>query len=311
MATRIRLDESNFKPSTIVPFKTPDDIPVVQINRTYMDNPGFLPSNKVNLESENEGKVKYLFGQWELVSSSAYGVPGLYEQKLLYVLLSIHQTFKKLGKDSLSFRFKSSYALLRLLGYSRSSASSRAAKERLEKGLVILAHSGFVCKNYYDDRTKTKDNRIDIGAMFSSLNTGPLLGLRMSLNPDFVEWMSKIFTHRIELVSVLDIKSGQSLRMFEILVKNELTFKQKGWWEIRLDNLVDKVGIKGKFKYSSEKIRYLEKAFDNALPALSSNFTSFSDTLKMRIGQQSADAPHKVVFYRSSSEEEATCDLAL
>lgn len=314
MTTRIHLTKSNFINNnlSVVPFKTPNDIPVVRVNRTYMDNPSFLPSRRIELNDIEDDKVSYLFGKWELVGSNKVGMPDLFEQKLLYVLLSIYQTFHSSGENNHSFRFKSRYALLRLLGYDRENSSGIKIRKRLEKSLSILTSTGFYCEDYYNPATKTKKgNKIHISGMLSAWEYSNGFGLRIVLNEEFVHWMSKIFTHRIELLPVLSIQSGQALRMFEILVKQELTFKQKGWWEIYLDNLVAKVGIRGKFKYPSEKIRYLEKAFDAALPALSSNLTKFSDAIQMHIGKESEKAPYKVVFYRSSKQEEATCELAL
>ena len=298
--------------SNVVPFKRPSDISPVRVNRTSLHNLTFLPNKKLPPTEITAEDLVYVDQRWHLIAARDFNLPGMYERTLMYVLLGIHQAYKKSGQEIYKFKFPSSYALLRLMGKNRLNASGVLARDRLYQGLRTLCHTGFI-GDFYDDRTKLQTH-VEISGVLSgwrktiNVETGTETALMITLNADFIEWCGTRFSHEIELESVLKLTSGAALRMFEVLVKLELKFKQEGMWSIYLKSLSRKLGLN--LKYESDKRRYIQNAFENALPALKANF-KFSDDLRIAISDKDPKKPTKVTFYRKKVEAEALFGLAL
>jgi len=298
------------------------------VNRSMLQKPTWLPIIRTdNLEFEeflDNGVVKLKYKdkeEFELFFNPLFGAPGKFEEKLFYVILSATQLQKRKGvKNYRTLYFSSLYSILRLMGYDRTSASDSKLSEKLDEAIRRLATTGVHHKKYYlgvNERGFKVYGKVLVGSMINSrlienIDSGRSHTIKIELNEDYFNTTIDDNATDLELKEYLDIRSGPALKIYEHLNSYDVTFYNRGWWVVYLDNFLSSLGVKDKFEYESEKLRFLETAFDNCKPALKESLENkIKDTLHFTYWQNKNKRKNQkqdltLCFYTSRWEPEIT-----
>jgi hypothetical protein len=286
------------------------------ISRSMLQKPTWLPVIRTeNLELEeflDNGIVKLKYRdkeEFELFFNPTFGAPGKFEEKLFYVLLSAVQLQKKKNlKNYRTLYFSSLYAIAGLMGYDRDSSRRSDLLANIELALKKLSTTGVHHKKYYMGLNKQGFRvygKVFVSSMISSsiihnIDSGRAHVIKIELNKDYFDTTIDDNATELELKNHINLNSAPALKLYEHLNSYDKTFYNRGWWVVYLDNFLDSLGIKGKFENKSEKLRFLEIAFDNCKPAL-----------KFSLEQKIKDTVHFTYWQNKSKKWGKFQDLTL
>ena len=179
-------------------------------------------------------------------------LPTLFDKQLLYILIARAQMF-----DTNTIELRSINKLCSLLGLIKSSYSMARVKDSLLKWLtvnLIYDNHTFYCKGKRKECVAFKV--FDVVSFTLDDNKK---GLVIVLNDDFMKQNISRHSMTVNLPTLMMFNNHLSLRLYEILVKN---FNQRTVWKIKLNKLINKLGIDTNTDYWLDNYTKIRKSLD-------------------------------------------------
>lgn len=211
-------------------------------NINYLDRPMHLPvKTPENYYDDENGFI---------ITAPTYGLPTLFDKKVLYILL--HELQSNSDRvNGLTVHYNSAYEVLKKVGYSSASCKSMHRIDRLRLSLHIWLDVLFTYRECFRTDTGeyvTQDHRRVFDGLQEVTRNDPQwegsYKFSVTFSPLFIESTLANFKVNFVLDDFLKIDNPTTSRLYEVLIKKKYALNTKAGWMCNITKLAKKLGLR-------------------------------------------------------------------